>query len=83
MLLSQSQTREISLCDKEKHKTDEAKVKNIFVFPFSNNPIKSNQFIKVKTFYDIKFSPNCLYHIDCKKQNDGHNMYRSFCIIFK
>lgn len=74
MLLSQSQTREISLCDKEKHKTDEAKVKNILVFPFSNNPIKSNQFIKVKTFYDIKFLKNCLYHIDCKKQNDGHNM---------
>lgn len=71
---SQSQTREISLCDKKKQKTDEARVKKIFVSPYSNNPIKSNQFISVKNFFEIEFSPNCLYHIDCKKQNDGQNM---------
>lgn len=82
MLLSQSQTREVSLCDKEKHKTDEAKVKNILVFPFSNNPIKSNQFIKVKTFYDIKYFSKIVF-ITLTVRNKMMGITCSFYIIFK
>lgn len=76
-----SQTREITRCDKTKIENWGDQSKNTFVSPYTNNLIKSNQSISVKTFYEIEFSPNVFITLIVK--NKMMDIAFSFDIIFK